>query len=391
MTEQQHFIWEHREDDPVKLALSAKKYPDLPLAYLARQIDALHKIRRKIPSWYQPGLDFPLALSLEQASSEATACFKAALFTGSNMADLTGGLGVDTSFFAQQFAQVHYVEKVPEIFSAAQHNLGVLGKKNIQFSQDSAENFLANSNQQFDLLYLDPARRDDRKGKVFQLADCTPNVLEIKDLMLEKAPKVLLKTAPLLDIHQAVLQLKNVSEIWVIEYEGDCREVLYLLEKEAPAFSEIPIVAVSLNHAGALVQSFEFTLGAEQNATANFDVPSGFLYEPMPAILKAGAFKAFSKHFGINKLHANTHLYSSEHLLPDLPARRFRIDAICKYDKKAVATFIPSGKANITTRNFPDNTAQVRKKLGLKDGGDTYLFACTNRDGEKILIICTKV
>ncbi len=391
MTELQRFIWEHREDDPVKLALSAKKHPDLPIAYIARQIDSLSKIRRKIPSWYQVGLEFPVAISLEQASSEATARFKAALFSGTEMADLTGGLGVDASFFAGQFEQVHYVEKIPEIFNAAQHNLVALGVKGLQFTQGEAEDFLASSKQRFDLIYLDPARRDDRKGKVFQLADCTPNVLEIKDLLLQKSPRVLIKTAPLLDIHQAVQQLKNVSKIWVLEYEGECREVLYLLEKEAPEPATIPINAVSIDHSGAAIHSFVFTLEAEQDAMVANALPGGFLYEPIPAVLKAGAFKSFAKQFGINKLHPNTHLYSSDVLVADLPARSFRIDAICKYDKKAVAHLIPNGKANITTRNFPESTAEVRKKLGLKDGGDTYIFACTNCDGGKILIICSKV
>ncbi len=390
MTTLQRFVWEHREDDPLKLALSAKKHPDLPIAYIARQIDALSKIRRKIPSWYQPGLEFPVAISLEQASSEATARFKAALFTGAAMADLTGGLGVDASFFARQFERVHYVEKIPEIFDAAQHNLGALGIRGLQFIQGDAEDFLAGSKQQFDLLYLDPARRDDRKGKVFQLADCTPNVLEIKDLLLQKSSMVLIKTAPLLDIHQAAMQLKNVSKVWVLEYEGDCREVLYLLEKEAPSPAAIPITAVSIDHSGVALHSFEFTLEEEQNANLAFALPGIFLYEPIPAVLKAGAFKTFAKQFGVNKLHANTHLYTSEQLVPNLPARSFRIDAVCKYDKKAVAPLIPGGKANITTRNFPESTAQVRKKLGLKDGGDTYIFACTNCDGGRILIICSK-
>ncbi len=391
MTEEQRFIWEHREDDPAALALSAKKHPGLPMANIARQVDALQKIRRKIPAWYRPGLEFPVALSLEQASSGATAGFKAGLFSGALMADLTGGLGVDSFFFAQRFAQVCYVEKIPEIFEAARHNLAVLGAGNLKYLQSEAESFLRGSGQGFDLLYLDPARRDDRKGKVFQLADCTPNVLEIKNLLLEKAPRVLLKTAPLLDISLAMKQLKNASKVWVLEHEGDCREVLYLLEREAQPPAQVPIVAVSLDSAGKMLHSFAFSAETEQGVSPNFSEPSGFLYEPMPSILKAGAFKSFSKHFGINKLHPNTHLYSSEMHIPNLPARSFRIEAVCKYDKKAVAPFIPGGKANVTTRNFPENTAQVRKKLGLKEGGDVYLFAATNCYGEKVLMVCTKV
>jgi 16S rRNA G966 N2-methylase RsmD len=390
MTELQRFVWEHREDDPFALALSGKQHPGLPIAYLARQVDALQKIRRKIPSWHQPGLEFPVALSVEQASSEATARYKAGLFSGADMADLSGGLGVDTFFFARQFQQAGYIEQVPDIFAAAKHNLTALGADNVTFHLDDAARFLEGSRKKFDLLYLDPARRDERKGKVFQLADCTPNVLAIKSLLLETAPKILIKTAPLLDISQAVQQLENVSKIWVLEYEGECREVLYLLERAAPAAAQVPIFAISLDATGKALHSFEFSVESEQAARVDYAEPSGFLYEPMPSILKAGAFKSFSRHFGLNKLHPNTHLYCSGNLIPNLPARSFRIDAVCKYDKKAVTSFIAGGKANISTRNFPDNTAQVRNKLALKDGGDVFVFACTNCAGEKVLIVCTK-
>jgi 16S rRNA G966 N2-methylase RsmD len=391
MTELHRFIWEHREDDPGKLALSAKKYPTLPIAYIARQVEALGKVRRKIPSWYQMGLDFPVPISLEQASSEATGRFKAALFSGNTMADLTGGQGVDASFFAQQFGQVFFVEKNPEILAAARHNLGVLGLQNIVFSNDDAAQFLAAQNRSFDLLYLDPARRDDRKGKVFQLADCSPNVLEIKDLLLKSASRVLIKTAPLLDIHQAIHQLKNVSKVWVLEHDGDCREVLYLLEKESPEPDKIPIFAVSINKSGEAEHTFQFNFLEEQQAESTFSAPAGFLYEPVPAVLKAGAFKTFAKQFGISKLHPNTHLYTSDQFVPNLPARAFQINAVCKYDKKAVEKAIPAGKANISTRNFPDSSEQVRKKLGLRDGGDIYVFAATNWEEKKLLLVCSKV
>ncbi len=391
MNDWHRFIWEHREDNPTKLALSAKKLPEMPLGFIARQVEALQKVRKKIPSWYQEGLVFPFPLSLEQASSEATARFKAGLFSGKSMADLTGGLGVDAYCFARQFEHVYCVEKTPAVMEAARHNLGVLGLDNVVFSAEQAEDFVTATDLPFDLLYLDPARRDDRKGKVFQLADCSPNVLEIKELLLSRAPKILLKTAPLLDIHLAIQQLSQVSAVWVVEYQGDCREVLYLLESDIPAGFAAPIHVVSLDHAGQVEHAFDFTFHEEQQTACDVAPPSNFLYEPIPAVLKAGAFKSFAARFGLKKLHANTHLYTSEQLIPQLPARSFRVDAVCKYDRKTVEQLIPEKKANITTRNFPDNTEQVRKKLGLQEGGNTYIFAATDLANHKLILICSKV
>jgi 16S rRNA G966 N2-methylase RsmD len=373
------------------MALSAKKYPDVPVAYVARQIEALGKIRRKIPSWYREGMEFPVALSIEQASSEATAIFKSNLFSGGSMADLTGGLGVDASFFARQFDKVFYVERNQEIFSAARYNMAVLGLQHIALVLADSEQFLIETDHHFDLIYLDPARRDERKGKVFQLADCSPNILEIKDLLWRKTSKILLKTAPLLDIQQAMQQLKHVTKVWVLEYEGDCREVLYLLENKATNLSEQPITAISIDKKGQPLHIFDSSIQQEQQAELECSAPMAYLYEPFPSILKIGAFKSFAKRFGLQKLHVNTHLYTSETFVPNLPARSFHIEAICKYDKNAVKSLIPEGRASISTRNFPETADQVRKKLGLQDGGDNYIFASTDIAEKKILILCHKV
>ncbi|MDO8366130.1 MAG: methyltransferase domain-containing protein [Saprospiraceae bacterium] len=396
----QDFIWQHREDDPRQLALSAKKYPNIPVLTAAAQIQALQKIRLKIPGWYRPGMEFPLAISLEQASSERTARFKAGLCSGKKMVDLTGGLGVDSFFFSQQFESMTYVEQNAVLLAAARHNFAQLDASNVQFEHCTAEDFLEKTTEDFDLIYLDPARRDERKGKVFQLADCSPNVLIIKDMLLERAPRVLLKTAPLLDLRQAALQLEQVSKIWVIASEGDCREVLYLLEREAPPMDEIPILAVSLE--SRLIrfdkpyrsehepQTFTFSWAEEQQAVANFSTPQNFLYEPNPAILKSGAFRSFARRYGLAKLHANTHLYTSTEFQPGLPARSFIIEQVCKYDRKAVQAYVPGGKANIACRNFPDSPDQVRRKLKLSDGGDVYLFAATDAENKKVVMVCRK-
>ncbi|MFN0036783.1 MAG: THUMP-like domain-containing protein [Saprospiraceae bacterium] len=404
----QEFIWQHRNDDPLELALSAKKHPDIPISQAAVQVQALQKIRHKIPSWYRAGMEFPLAISLEQASSEPTARFKAGLFAGKKMADLTGGLGADSFSFSQRFESLTYLEQNAELLAAARHNFAQLGATNVRFEHGSAEGFLEKTEEVFDLIYLDPARRDERKGRVFQLADCSPDVLKIKGLMLKKSPRVLLKTAPMLDLHLAASQLANVTKIWAVASEGECREVLYLLERTARPLAEIPIEAVSLPARRSLYdqprfesegeggneaepQTFVFNWAEEQQAAVVFSTPQNFLYEPNPAILKAGAFRSFAHRFGLAKLHANTHLYTSAVLCPGLPARSFAVEQVCRYDRKAVQAAVPSGKANIACRNFPNTPDQVRRKIGLAEGGEVYLFAATDAENRKVVMVCRKV
>ena len=386
----QEFIWAHRLDDPQRLALSARKYPGLPMAYIAGQVDFLQKIQKKVPSWYMKGLQFPAALSMEQASSEATARFKTTLVPWKKMADLSGGLGVDSFFFARVSDAVTYVEPNAELQQITAHNFEVLGVNNTRFVAATAEDFLHHTTETFDLLYLDPSRRHQQKGKVFQLQDCSPNILAIKSLALEKAPYILLKTAPLLDISLAARQLEHTSQIWVVASGDECREVLYLLERFPTPLEKITVHAVHLRKDGT-VQDFQFTYAEEHQAVVEYALPQQYLYEPNPAILKAGAFRSFANRYGLKKLQQHTHLYTSVELIPGLPARSFAIEAVCKYERKAVTACIPSGKANITTRNFPDHADAVRKKLGLADGGNHYIFALTDMEGKKVVVVGKKI
>lgn len=385
------FIWQRRDDDPHRLALSKMPEPAWSPAWVAAQVSALQRVRNKIPMWYRPGLLFPATVALEQASSERTARFKAGLFSGEKMVDLTGGLGVDTFFFAKTFRQATHVEQDEARSAAAQHNFGVLGSDNIQCIHATAEMFLQTDTGLFDLIYLDPARRDGAGGRVFLLEDCQPDILKMKDQLLDRAPLVLLKTAPMLDIRLAMEQLKQVSRVWVVAADDECREVLYLLDRRCVSSTmNVPIEAVHLLKNGQ-EQRFECSFGAEQAAEVSYSMPQKYLYEPNPAILKAGAFRSFAQHFSLSKLHPNTHLYTSQQgPVAELPARSFLIEAVCKYDRKSVQVSVPQGQANVAVRNFPDSAEQVRQRLGLRDGGDLYLFAVTNLDHKKVVLVCRK-
>ena len=385
----QAFILEHlNSTDLHRLLLSAKRYPDVQVPYAVAQIEALRKVRDKIPSWYAPELVFPPALSIEQSSSEETARFKTTLFSGKHLADLTGGMGIDSFFWSKTFQEVDYVEQNEILTPIAQHNFGVLKAENIHVHHQTAEAFLEQSNTFFDLIYIDPARRDEHKNKVFRLSDCQPNVAELLPLLFSKTDKILIKTAPMLDITEAIRQLGCVTQIWVTALNNECKEVLYLLEKEnTPPENEIPVHAT---HLAPRSTTFTFNKKEEENAVETYSLPQHYLYEPDAAIFKAGAFKVFGTRFGLSKLHSNTHLYTADSFNPEVPGRVFEIVDTVKYDAGAVLKVVPEAKANIAARNFPDSIENIRKKLKLKDGGDWYLFAVTLKDGGKNILICKK-
>jgi len=382
------FVRDHLNDDLHRLLLSAQRYPGVAVQACVAQIEALRKVRLKIPAWFRFELDMPPLLSVEQASSEAAARFKSTLFSGKKMADLTGGMGVDAYFFAQQFEQVTYVERNPELIALTRHNFAALGAANIRVVETDSEAFLKTTTEHYDLLYLDPARRADRHRRVFQLADCEPNVPALREMLLAHGDRVLVKTAPLLDLSQACEQLGSVAGMWVVSVENEVKEVLYLLEKSAPAPDQTPIEAVCLGHE---MHIFRFTRTEERDAKPEYTLPQGYLYEPDAAVLKAGAFKAFACRFGLAKLHPQTHLYTSPSLVPDVPGRTFAVEAVLKYDRKAVQQVLPEGRANVSARNFPDSPDAMRRKLGLADGGEHYLFGVTDVTGRKVLVLGRKV
>lgn len=385
---EKQFVQAHFDADLHRLALSAGRFPEVRMPVVVAQIEAFRKVREKIPSWFRFDLVLPPALSVEQASSESCARFKGGLFSGRLMADLTGGMGVDAYFFSQSFERVVYVEQNPDLFLLARHNFDVLGAANINAIAEKAEHFLAQNDTHFDLLYLDPARRDQHSRRVVQLDDCQPNVLDLLPAMLQFADRVLLKTAPMLDLQQAVRQLGAVSRIWVLSVDQECREVLYLLENREVEAEDIPIEAVRL---GEVPQIMSFTGRSEREAPVTYAEPGAFLYEPDPAVLKAGGFKTFAHRYGLAKLHPNTHLYTSAAPVPDVPGRCFAVEAVLPYKRQAVSEAVPEGKANVAVRNFPDTVEQMRKKLRLKDGGDRYVFGATHVDHRPIVLVCRRL
>ncbi len=394
---QQAFILAHEHDDVRDLAL---RYPGEDRSFLLAQIAGRQTARQKIPSWYgQEDILYPAHLSLEQASSELTARYKASLFSsitenasgGGNgrFADLTGGMGIDFSFMAPLFRETDYVEQKEDLCRIAKHNFNMLGLQHARVHCDDALHFLEDSGR-YDLIYLDPARRDESGRKVFRIEDCTPDLTALKDRLLEKAGHVMVKYSPMLDITLAVKTLGHVSGVQVVSVDKECKELLFLPSKsagEAPQY-----VAVNLRRSGG-EERFSFTMAQEQQAEISFaDTPERYLYEPNAPILKAGAFKSVAQSYNLQKLHINSHLYTSNNLVADFPGRIFEIETFFVPNKQNSKAFTrETKKANIAVRNFPMTVAGIRRRTGLAEGGDLYLFATTLADERKVWILCRKV
>lgn len=377
------FIEEHLNDDVHELALKHSN-AKVDMALALRQIEARQLLRKKVPSWSaNPELLFPSHLSIEQCSSEASANYKASLMKGESFADLTGGLGIDCYYISQNFQHSDYVEHNPELCALARHNYEVLGAKTMVVHNDSAEVFL-NQCESLDCLFIDPARRDVHGRKVVSVSDCTPNVVDLQDLMLRKAKRVMVKLSPMLDISQALKELHYVKEIHIVAVENECKELLFILEPEFDGEPVFTCVNLQTNQS-----SVQFTQEEEKVATLQLaKEPIRYLYEPNAALMKGGCFKLLSQRFDVQKLHRNSHLYTSEKLIENFPGRIFEINDWAIYGKKAKALLDGIDKASIAVRNFPMTVAELRKKLKIGDGDKVFLFA-TTMSNERFIILKT--
>ncbi len=383
------FILEHINDDPSKLALSAKRDSGVDVLWAIQQIKARKAIQHKIPSWYKnPDIIFPVQLSVEQSSSEQTAIFKSGLIQGNTLVDLTGGFGVDCAFMAQHFNEVVYVERNEELCEIARQNFKILRLSHILVKNMDSVEYLQ-SMEPVDCIFIDPARRDTKGKKTVAFADCEPDITQLLTLLLLKANTVLVKSSPMHDISLALNELKYTSNIFVVAIENECKELLFLLKNKA---IEISIASVNL-HKNKHEDSFLFSLQEEQETICEYtSQPEKYLYEPNAAILKVGAYKSVAKRFGLKKLHPNSHLYTSDVLRDDFPGRIFLVDSYFSLNKQSIKQQLQEiRQANITIRNFPETVDALRKKLKIADGGNVYLFATTLFDEKKVLIKCRKI
>ncbi len=445
----QDFIRQYQDDDVRQLAFLGSKYPEVDMPFALDQIRGRKMARVKLPRWASlEGIIYPPHISMEQCSSESTALYKAELAarllglpassSGTEMkaeneiefVDLTGGFGVDFSYIAARLGvKSMYVERQAHLCEAAKENFGRLGLKNVIVKngdgievlhsfhpkkKDAASDddslgitydqprSLLKTNLGLKIIFIDPARRDDAGNKVVSLKDCTPDVTVLQEEMFLKADYVIIKLSPMLDWHRAISELSHVREVHIISVNNECKELLLVLSARNMGEMEASSADGEVKHAGNLriycindAQSFvcdELDMESSQVKIAPSTLEEMlYLYEPNASLMKAGCFGVLSGRYDARMLSKNSHLFVSREPIAAFPGRSFRIIAVSSFNKKELKRHL-SGitKANIATRNFPLSVAELRKRLKLKDGGETYIFATTLSDESHVLMITEK-
>lgn len=382
----QDFITQNSSASISKLALQKNPFPEVDWILILNQIEAKSKAKDKLPTWFSTeNIIYPSKISVEQTSSEKTAAYKASLLSGETLIDLTGGFGVDDYYFSKKFKSISHCEINEDLSAIVKHNFKQLEITNCDFYADDSTNVLNKLNQKWSWIYIDPSRRNDAKGKVFMLKDCLPNVPELLDFYFEKTDSILIKTAPLLDISAGLSELKFVKNIHIIALENEVKELLFEIHNQYSG----EITIKTANILKDKTETFEFVLDNDSNLPSYY-LPQKYLYEPNSAIMKSGGFDEVSAVFNINKLHKHSHLYTSEDLI-DFPGRVFEIEKVISYNKNDMKTVLVNQQANVTTRNFPDTVENIRKKWKIKNGGNLYCFFTTDKNDNKIVLICRKI
>ncbi|MEX2592120.1 MAG: class I SAM-dependent methyltransferase [Anditalea sp.] len=382
------FVQDHLQEDPALLLLKYHQTADFDLKEAVQQIASRQKAKTKLPTWTgHPEVVFPASLSLEQSSSEQAALFKARFAQGEKLIDLTGGFGVDTLIFGENFREVTYIEREKKLAEIVAHNFRLLSKDPQKYqviSTDSME-FLKQTDRCFDWLYIDPARRGGNNQKLFKLADCEPNVRAHWPLMKEKAQNIMIKASPMLDIKAVLSELPDIQQVLVVAVKNEVKEVLLIWKKQEKV-EEVRLSAFDLKTDKE--QRFDFTFEKEEGNEVTYALPQEFLIEPNAAIMKAGGFKSFALRYGLSKLHRNTHLYTALKFPEKIPGRIFKIIQEVKLDKKELKRLFPMGKVNVIVRNHPLKAEDLKKRYGLKDGSEDFLVATMTMEGKARVYWC---
>ena len=395
-----NFIRQHANDDVRKLALQGCKDAEVDLPMALQQIAGRQTAKKKLPTWVEAdGVIYPPHLNMEQCSSEQTARYKASLITskGDTYVDLTGGFGVDFYWMSQGFKHRYYIEQNAELCAIAEHNFEVLGLESTVCCCDTAA-YLTEMDHA-SVVFLDPARRNEHGGRTYDIRDCTPNVLELLPILLEKADTIILKLSPMFDWRKAVSDLKYVSEVHIVSVANECKELLLVLHQQ-----RVDSPSITCVNDDTVFKVFS-TLENDVFSPGKQCFPSGktivslsenddlrYLYEPNASIMKAGCFAEIEQQYPARQLSTNSHLFLSSVEIKDFPGRRFQIQSVSSMNKQELKSSLSEIKqANIAVRNFPLSVEQLRKKLRLKDGGDIYIFATTVGNNQHMLYICRKI
>ena len=402
------FIRQHTNDDVRQLALQGDKYPEVDMKFALKQIAGRQKARTKLPSWAAiDGIIYPPHLSMEQCSSEFTARYKAQIAgEGSLFVDLTAGFGVDAAWISKGFRRAVTVERQEQLCAISSENFKILGLHQIEVVNGNGIDYL-HTMPQADLIFIDPARRDEYGGRTYGIADCTPNVLDFIDELLEKAQRVMIKLSPMLDWRKAVEDIgkEHVSAVHIVSVNNECKELLVEVMSSRKEISGMrkekceetkgtKVVCVNLLSDGS-DERFEFDAHSSHISLSAFNIPLSaalFLYSPNASVMKAGCFDLLAERFRVKPLHQNSHLFVSDKEVDGFPGRGFIIERITSMNKRELKEGLAGiTQANIAVRNFPMSAEELRRRLKLRDGGDIYIFATTVENAGHRLLICKKI
>lgn len=370
----QDFINANLNTDLHSLLLKKSPFPDVTMHEIVQQIKGLQVAAKKFPFLLRDHIIFPPNLNLEQTSSQATAEYKAKSLSGNSFLDLTAGFGIDAYFLSQNFDDVTLVEQNSELIETVKHNWDILGRRATFVNQD-LEDFLKENKKEFDVVYMDPARRDLNKNKVFLLEDLSPNLLEIQDELQKISSHIVIKLSPLIDLKYLISVLENISKIEIIAVKNEVKEVLICIDSKQIT-AKILCRCINLESGEP---PLEFSFGDEESAAAIYSDPEKYLYIPGNAVLKSGAFNLISERFNIRKLHPNTHLYTSNEFVEGFPGRVLETEVV---DPKSLKK---GGQYNIISKNYPLKPEDIKKKYKLKDGGNQYLIFTQSQKGKIVL------
>ena len=448
--ETREFVAMHRNEDVRELALKAKRVEGLDLPLALDQIAGWQIARKKLPQWAScEGIVYPPHISMEQCSSQFTAQYKSeiaqtllapaatvrarvsdsgesdhqttksepqlsdsaesvmqtaksafqlsdspesdTLVARRAMVDLTGGFGVDFSYLARGFSQATYVERQRHLCDLAEHNMAALGLDQARIVCGDGVEYLRQMGP-VDFIYLDPARRDEHGSRTYAIEDCTPNVFELRDLLLSKSQYTLVKLSPMLDWHKAVADFDGtVREVHIVATGNECKELLLVLGQQVHEEPSAPRVFCVNDNQRIDYDSAAYTQGLRIGGKPLPEVKN-YLYEPNASIMKAGCFDLVEERFGVTQVGPSSHLFVSATPVADFPGRGFAIEAIGGMNKKDIKRLLNGTKqANIAVRNFPLTAPQLRKKLKLADGGPVYLFGTTMQGCDHVLLRTSKI
>lgn len=448
--ETREFVAMHRNEDVRELALKAKRVEGLDLPLALDQIAGWQIASKKLPQWAScEGIVYPPHISMEQCSSQFTAQYKSeiaqtllapaatvrarvsdsgesdnqttksepqlsdspesdtqetktgvrvsdssesdTLVARSSMVDLTGGFGVDFSYLARGFSQATYVERQRHLCDLAEHNMAALGLDQARIVCGDGVEYLRQMGP-VDFIYLDPARRDEHGSRTYAIEDCTPNVLELRDLLLAKSQYTLVKLSPMLDWRKVVADFDGtVREVHIVATGNECKELLLVLGQQVHEEPSAPRVFCVNDNQRIDYDSAAYTQGLRIGGKP-LPEAKNYLYEPNASIMKAGCFDLVEERFGVTQVGPSSHLFVSATPVADFPGRGFAIEAIGGMNKKDIKRLLNGTKqANIAVRNFPLTAPQLRKKLKLADGGPVYLFGTTMQGCDHVLLRTSKI